>query len=375
MDRNKIVFCNIAWMKDYAGVTDDDKPRNGGKFVEVNGTACESLNFLIYNKYCYGYVKTTENGMKIERINAQAEENEYLDGVTVIWVASDGSGEKIIGWDENATVYRKQKEIIDDNLDRYESERDLLRYQFKAEYKDCYLIRPEKRTFLIDRAKKVGKGKGFGQSNVWYADSEYAKENIVPKVLEYLENIRATDTIELFNENIYNGKYLCDEDHVNRFTGMSVDMLLKEMENLEYSFAEYLAIVNIAVEKEYSFRTLKARGIILSESLYYDKAEEDFAKALELDENDLEILDSLWYVYLMKKDNKKVIELGEKILLLADVSYSDRLQYTMEDIINAYINEGYYSRARELIKEYSIKKYRNSKSIINEWENILNKSL
>lgn len=45
MDRNKIVFCNIAWMKDYAGVTDDDKPRNGGKFVEVNGTACESLNF------------------------------------------------------------------------------------------------------------------------------------------------------------------------------------------------------------------------------------------------------------------------------------------------------------------------------------------
>lgn len=77
----------------------------------------------------------------------------------------------------------------------------------------------------------------------------------------------------------------------------------------------------------------------------------------------------------MKKDNKKVIELGEKILLLADVSYIDRLQYTMEDIINAYINEGYYSRARELIKEYSIKKYRNSKSIINEWETILNKSL
>lgn len=29
----KIVFCNIAWMKKYVGVTDDDKPMNGGKFV------------------------------------------------------------------------------------------------------------------------------------------------------------------------------------------------------------------------------------------------------------------------------------------------------------------------------------------------------
>lgn len=372
MDRNKIVFCNIAWMKDYAGIADDDKPRNGGKFVEVNGTACESLNFLIYNKYCYGYVKTTENSMKIERINTQAEGKEYLEGITVVWVASDGTSEKIVGWYENAAVYRKQQEIIDNKLDIYESERDLLLYQFKAEYKDCYLIRPEKRTFLIDRAKKVGKGKGFGQSNVWYADSEYAKENIVPKVLEYLENIRATDTIELFNESIYNGKYLCDEDHVKRFTGMSVDMLLKEMENLEYSLAESLAIADIAVEKEYSVRTLKLRGSILSELMYYDRAEEDFTKALELVENDLEILDSLWYIYLMKKDNKKVIELGEKILVLADTSYNDRLQYTMEDMINAYINEGYYSKARNLIKKYSSKKYKNSENIIDHWQSRLN---
>lgn len=31
-----VVFCNIAWMKNYRGITDEDQPYNGGSFVKVN---------------------------------------------------------------------------------------------------------------------------------------------------------------------------------------------------------------------------------------------------------------------------------------------------------------------------------------------------
>lgn len=30
----KILFCNIAWMKKYRGVTDHDIPVNGGSYVD-----------------------------------------------------------------------------------------------------------------------------------------------------------------------------------------------------------------------------------------------------------------------------------------------------------------------------------------------------
>ena len=29
----KVVFCEIAWMKYYSGVSEDDQPVNGGKYV------------------------------------------------------------------------------------------------------------------------------------------------------------------------------------------------------------------------------------------------------------------------------------------------------------------------------------------------------
>ena len=32
----KVVFCEIAWMKYYSGVSEDDQPVNGGKYVKEN---------------------------------------------------------------------------------------------------------------------------------------------------------------------------------------------------------------------------------------------------------------------------------------------------------------------------------------------------
>ena len=42
----KVVFCNIAWMKFYSGITDNDQPKNGGAFVKEN-------NGRLYNEVAH----------------------------------------------------------------------------------------------------------------------------------------------------------------------------------------------------------------------------------------------------------------------------------------------------------------------------------
>ena len=32
----KVIFCEIAWMKYYKGVTEEDRPRNGGSYIEAH---------------------------------------------------------------------------------------------------------------------------------------------------------------------------------------------------------------------------------------------------------------------------------------------------------------------------------------------------
>ena len=52
-----VIFCNIAWMEYYMGITDSDKPHNGGSWVGESNDAMESRNFQPYQDNCYGYVQ------------------------------------------------------------------------------------------------------------------------------------------------------------------------------------------------------------------------------------------------------------------------------------------------------------------------------
>ena len=46
----RILFCNIAWMKEYRGNEDGkDIPLNGGSFVDETGDAHEKYNFTPVN--------------------------------------------------------------------------------------------------------------------------------------------------------------------------------------------------------------------------------------------------------------------------------------------------------------------------------------
>ena len=63
-------------------------------------------------------------------------------------------------------------------------------YWFSTKAENAYLLPEENRVFEIGRASKTGAGTGFGQQNYWYAESNYAKENIIPAVLKFIENNR-----------------------------------------------------------------------------------------------------------------------------------------------------------------------------------------
>ncbi len=182
-----ILFCNIAWMKHYEGITEEDKPRDGGSYVTENGNAYESNNFKNYNGKCYGYVRV-DGSINLQKYYCDATKNTpYLDDVLIVWCAkSEHQGTVIIGWYKHARVYRDEQNLYINGEDLY--------YRFEANADDCILLPEEERIYPIGRAKKVGKGKGFGQSNVWYANAEIAQKEVVPEVIKYIEEFETRHT-------------------------------------------------------------------------------------------------------------------------------------------------------------------------------------
>lgn len=180
----KILFCNIAWMKNYKGITDDDKPINGGSWVVDNNDAHEAYNFCPIkiegddSEYCLGFVETkTTNGkdrnqLHIEKI-AKGSVNkkiESIDDVLVIWCAKSDCADftSIVGWYNNATVYRNYQ-------DAYFGE-EKQAYNFIAKAENCVLlpngIRHKRLQWYVPRkGKKSGPSYGFGQANVWFANN------------------------------------------------------------------------------------------------------------------------------------------------------------------------------------------------------------
>ena len=152
----KVVFCEIAWMKYYSGVSEDDQPVNGGKYVKENKEGGEIYNFAPYNHQCYGYVMHQGEELHIERYDKILRDFDEVRDMTVVWVASDGKSSKIVGWYEHATMYRFWQQFYDSLYcgDWRNS------YNFVAEEKDCYLLDEKDRSFVVPRAPLAGKGKG-----------------------------------------------------------------------------------------------------------------------------------------------------------------------------------------------------------------------
>jgi hypothetical protein len=191
--KNKIIFCNVVWMKEYRGRKNEkvDFSKSGGgswikKHAEKEGASEEEM-YVDIEGYHYGcvflgrYYKNGQELLKKIRLEDHFKEctlkDDNVENITVVWVAEKDqikkTGHKIVGVWSNATVYRKIKE------ERFAF------YNIKAESKNCILIEEDKREFSVYRAKPAKDIVGMGQSNIWYAEKE-PEQDFAEKVKEYV---------------------------------------------------------------------------------------------------------------------------------------------------------------------------------------------
>ena len=333
--KKKVVFCEVAWMKHYRGVTEEDQPMNGGKYVEENGEGGEVFNFKQFNRKCYGYVMHYGDELHIERYDKTLKNHSEAADMTVVWVASDGRGCKIVGWYEHAAMYREWQQYLATDFKYYD-------YNFTAEDKNCFLIPEKDRKFVVPRAPQAGKGKGMGQSQVWYADSEYAQEELIPKVLEYLNSVKeCCETpyvpLEEFEKRVEDG-------------GQPTEKLMEESKKAWEERHDFKAFqyINLAIDKDECLETRRAKAELFRDLEYLDEAEEEYKRALYCKQDmdtmvDFMVLEAvLGHIFL-------VIELGEKIRGRKGecgnwTGVARALAYT-------YIDEEEWGKAEELMAE------------------------
>lgn len=182
----RVLFCNIAWMKYYNGITDDDIPVNGGSWVDKNNEGAECFNYTLYDDDNYhGFVATKSNRgnanqLHIERLEGVSEDEDVAENVLVIWLARDPVKGKnyIVGWYKDAAVTRY-----------YYEDGDGWPKNVYAEAENCVLLPINKRHKIVPRAGKEGYSYGMGQANVWFGKNEDEKANLyIKNIIEYINS-------------------------------------------------------------------------------------------------------------------------------------------------------------------------------------------
>ena len=301
----KMLFCNITYMNHYVGNIEEDIPRGGGSWVKKHKDAHEKWNFLNVDGHCFGFVMNKGDQFHIERLEGVSRQEVQTEDVTVVWCAlkptEDGTQETVIvGWYEHALVYRYYQNsfISPFGLDR--------EFFVTAKAEDCYLLPEDKRFYTIGRAAVDGKGKGFGQSNVWYADSEYARANIIPEVTAYLEankawriNRIATDFLAPANVSMP----LTEKENTQ------ADEYFDENEYMRFLPLGYRAYNSDPTADNAYFMAVAMRGLH-----QYEKAIEWFSKVIELEGDSWDSTSNLPYLYMECGQYVLSMEVATKLL-------------------------------------------------------------
>ena len=186
----RVLFCNIAYMKYYDSFHDEEKSVNGGQYIIDTGDAFEKYNFYrCEDGMVKGFVETKYIGeyddkdgtleqLHIENIDQQYKNLDEIDRVTVVFCTKNPNKDVdttvIVGWYKNAKVYRDRKEYL----------RRI--FNIEAKFKDVVLVPEHERNYIIPQAKSNQDDIGFGQANVWYANKEEHK-SFVSDVLDYID--------------------------------------------------------------------------------------------------------------------------------------------------------------------------------------------
>lgn len=187
----RLIFLNIGWMEHYQGLNGDSIV-GGGSFVAENRYGHEMFNFLPWGGRMYGYVQAPS--IHIDKLGAHPSA-QSVSGILAVWVARYPyrGGTYIVGWYENATVYRnlqeptfipnrKLNEYITPSIRAVGEDIGKYAYYFTSTNEDDSQILPvSERTFQIPRG---GPG-DMGRANVWFADHPN-KAGFRQRVIDYI---------------------------------------------------------------------------------------------------------------------------------------------------------------------------------------------
>lgn len=188
----EILFANVSYCL-------NGQQQGQFRYVIETGDAGEKYNFnpIIYNgsEVCLGFFEPGfakggyEHGKQrqvhIEKIHDNFRNLNSANGVIVVWCALIPSvgRSSIIGWYENAEVFRIPKKIPYGEIPGRGDAKNGYMYNVIAKKQNCVglpyseVIKPE-----WSSPRKNISGFGFGQSNMWYAKEKEA-QNFVDSVL------------------------------------------------------------------------------------------------------------------------------------------------------------------------------------------------
>lgn len=169
----RILFARIGYMRYYQGCQEGN-PVNGGSFNEDN-IGHEVFNFRKeHDGFCYGFVEPANGStISLKRIEPSIAENtEKLDNVLVIWLATEGNGQYVVGWYNHATVYSGLQSLNKKKYNRYPL--DDPQYNIKCKNEDAVLLPISKRRQQIPSPDK--KTASIGQANVFYFYEDKSKK-------------------------------------------------------------------------------------------------------------------------------------------------------------------------------------------------------
>ena len=177
-----MLLCRTVWLRHY-DARDDDPPYGNHGWVRDGGTPHEIKNFLPASTGdLLGFVQVRDWGqINIDRLGADSDDDQ-VGGVTVVWCAQhpDGRGIVIVGWYENATVYRKRQPCPDGwGVDDGE-----WAYRIKGRVEYSYIVDPALRDFLVQPAGTRRAEMIFGMSDLRYVGGDFPE--LTARIVDYI---------------------------------------------------------------------------------------------------------------------------------------------------------------------------------------------
>jgi hypothetical protein len=197
-----ILLLHCVNMREYEGY-EPDMYAGGFKYAALHGWGHEAFNFSVVNGRRYGHVEIMPRDMgngpqpvslRIENLGA-AKGAAYAEGVLVVWTAPrrNGNGREVVGWYDNATVYRDRQEpkgslkVARTFSPPGVTKPEICSYRVEAAAEDCQLLSREQRTLIIPSHAKGEKGVP-GQMPAFYLSRQTSKkaELLIRKIRNFI---------------------------------------------------------------------------------------------------------------------------------------------------------------------------------------------